>query len=132
MTSQVATGARGFSLLEMAVATLLLGLAAAGLLGTLGDALAAAQAARDADRATDLARNALNELLATGPPLAGRAIRGSDGDRFGWRAWGESADRFGKDSEGRGLAKIQAEVWWFSRGERKTARLESFARTGSP
>ena len=126
------TGRRGFSLLEMAVATLLIGLAATALLGTVGDSLAAVQSARDFERASELARNSLDELLAAGQLPIGEEIGGTEGERFGWRAKAEIADRFGKDTAGRALARIRLEVWWISGGQRRAASFETLARTGSP
>ena len=122
-------GRDGFSLLELAVATLLLGLAAVGILGTTSESMAAIQAAREYERAAALARSKMNELLAQGAPVPREALSGSLGDATGWEAAFSVVDEFGTDAAGRKLIRIRLEVWWRSGSERKSIALESHRRS---
>ena len=123
------TGHRGFSLLEMAVATLLLAVAAAGLLGAISESLAAAHSARDREAAIELSRSAMNEILAMRPLLLGEQARVSSDGQSGWVASVRLDDRFGADARGRRLLHIRLEVWWLAEGERKTTALETYRRS---
>ena len=55
---------RGFTLLEVLVATLIMGIAVAGLLGALAASTRNAARLTDYDRATLLAKSKMDELLA--------------------------------------------------------------------
>ena len=122
-------GRDGFSLLEVAVATLLLGLAAVGILGTTSESIAAIQSAREYERAAALARSKMNELLARGWPVRQEGLSGSLGDSSGWQAAVSVVDKFGTDAAGRELVRIRLEVWWRSASERKSIVLESHRRS---
>ncbi len=123
------TGHRGFSLLEMAVATLLLSVAAAGLLGAIGESLAAARSARDREAAIELSRTAMNEILTTRPLPLGEQARVSSDGQSGWVASVRLDDRFRADARGRRLLHIRLEVWWLAEGELKTTALETYRRS---
>jgi len=58
------TGRRGFTLLEMLVASTIMAVAIVGLLSGIGGATRNASRLRDYDRAVQLARLRMNELLA--------------------------------------------------------------------
>lgn len=123
------SGRDGFSLLEVAVATLLLGLAAVGILGATRESMTAIQAAREHERAAALAGSKMNELLARGALVPGAALSGSLGDATGWEAALSVVDEFGTDAAGRKLIRIRLEVWWRSGSERKSIDLESYRRS---
>ena len=123
------SGRDGFSLLEVAVATLLLGLAAVGILGATRESMTAIQAAREHERAAALAGSKMNELLARGALVPGAALSGSLGDATGWEAAFSVVDEFGTDAAGRKLIRIRLEVWWRSGSERKSIDLESYRRS---
>lgn len=120
----------GFSLLEMAVASLLLGLAAAGLLGLIADSLDAIRTAREYERAVGVAKSTLNEILTQNPPPLGEGIRGIDGGRFAWLARAESVEGFERGAKGDEFLRVRLVVWWDSEGKRKTIALDGYRRSG--
>lgn len=121
-------GRRGTTLLEVVLATLLLGVAAAGLLGTVNRALAGAQAAHEHSRAVTHANSVLDELLALPRLRAGQALQGSAGATSGWSAVAKPL-RLQNQSPGTdGLIEIQVEVWWLSGGQRKMLALQGYRR----
>ncbi len=115
--------------MEMAFATLLLGLAAAGLLGLIADSLGAIQAAREYERAAGLAKSAMNDILTRSPLPVGEDMGGTQGLQFGWLARAEAVEGFGQEAERGELLRIRLEVWWDSGGQRKTMALESYRRS---
>lgn len=122
------SGQRGTTLLEVVLATLLLGIAAAGLLGAVNRALAGIQAAREHSRAVTHANSVLEELLALPRLRAGQALQGSTDTTAGWRAATEPLHLQNDHPGTIGLVKIQVEVWWLSGDQRKTLALEGYRR----
>jgi len=122
------SGQRGTTLLEVVLATLLLGVAAAGLLGTVHRALAGVQAAREHSRAVTHANSVLDELLALPRLRAGQALQGSADATSGWQAVAEPLQLQNDRPGPAGLVEIQVEVWWLSGGQRKTLALEGYRR----
>jgi type II secretion system protein I len=129
----------GFTLLEMLVATLIMGIAVVGLLSNISASMRNASRLADYDRAAVLARQKMDELLLDrrlplGMPLDGgfdRAITG--GVEAGWRARVtpfESLPNAGPGSDV--LERIELEIWWMSAGKRRTLTLEGFRRSRLP
>jgi general secretion pathway protein I len=128
------TGRRGFTLLEMMVATTIMGVAVVGLLSEISSSVHNAARLRDYDRIAQLAREQMNELLANyqlprnfeidnqfDPNITG-------GLDAGWRAKLTTAEKpMAPDGE-MALDRIQLEVWWNSGGHRRTFPLEAFRR----
>jgi len=116
---------KGFTLLEVLVATLLMGIAVAGLMGGLRTSLSNAARLTDSARGTALARRQMDELLATrvlpmGVPLEGRyPPEAMGGVEAGWRARMvpfESQVAPGQMPAvgSRILERIELVVWWKS------------------
>ena len=126
------SGQRGATLLEVVVATLLLGVAAVGMLGTVHQALAGIHAARQHSQAVMRASSALTELLALPRLQAGQALPGAAGAAAGWSAvterWQPGDPRLGSPE----LVKVRVEAWWLSGGERKTLALQGYRRAEAP
>jgi general secretion pathway protein I len=128
------TGRRGFTLLEMMVATTIMGVAVVGLLSQISSSVHNAAHLRDYNRVAQLARERMNELLADynmprnvdlnnefDPSVTG-------GLAVGWRS---RLTTFEKPSSAAGqlaLDRIQLQVWWDSGGQRRTISLESFRK----
>lgn len=122
------TGQRGTTLLEVVLATLLLGVVAAGLLGTVNRALAGVQAAREHSRAVTYAKSVLDELLAQPRLQAGQALQGSTDATSGWKAVAKPLQLQNRRPGTFGLIEIQVEVWWLAGGQRKTLALAGYRR----
>lgn len=126
------TRKNGFSLLEVAVATLLLGVAAAGMLNAIGSSVSATVATRDYSEASLLARSCMNELLARRALEPGTTLRGKHEPASEWEAFVEPLEGFGADASGNILVRIQLDWRWTPGDERKSIRLEGYRRSRLP
>jgi general secretion pathway protein I len=126
---------RGFTLLEMLVATTIMGLAIAGLMSGLSNSTRNAARLRDYDRVVQLARLRMNDLLADmraprNVPLEGQfAPEITGGMTAGWRARITTAEKSPAPAPGDfSLDRIQLEIWWMSGSVRRNFQLESYRR----
>jgi general secretion pathway protein I len=126
---------RGFTLLEMIVATTIMGVAVVGLLSGISNSTRNAARLRDYDRVLQLARLRMNDLLVDerapqNTVIAGdfdRALTG--GLQAGWRATVTLAETAPSPAPGDfGLDRIQLEIWWKAGEQRRTFALESYRR----
>jgi len=124
---------RGFTLLEMLVATVIMGVAVVGLLSAISASLHNASRLTDYDRAALAAKRKMDELLLDSrlprlSVLEGRfdAEPGS-GFEGGWKARLSSYEM--PPATGPNtlvLERLELEVWWMSGGRRRTIALEGF------
>jgi len=117
----------------MIVATTIMGIAVVGLLSGLSGATRNAARLRDYDRAAQLARLRMNELLldrrfprnttisaAFDPALTG-------GIEAGWQARLENFELPPHPSPGQmALDRMELQVWWMSGSERRMFTLDAF------
>jgi len=130
------TGKRGFTLLEMIVATTIMGVAIAGLMSGISSTTRNAARLRDYDRVVQLARLRMNSLLADprvprNVPQEGvfdPALTG--GLESGWRAQVTMVEKSSlMPATGEYvLDRVQLEIWWMSGGQRRTFPLDSYRR----
>lgn len=129
---------RGFTLLEVLVATLIMGVAVAGLLGSLRASLVNAARLAESQRTVALARRQMDALLATrslpkGVPIEGLFPREETGGvEAGWRARVTpfegmtlkpgSAPVIGTWI----LDRIELEVWWRQNGVLRSLTLSTY------
>jgi len=126
---------RGFTLLEMLVATTIMGIAVAGLMSGLASTTRNAAHLRDYDRVVQLARLRMNSLLAEPRvPLnmsrEGGFDRALTGDlECGWRARVSVFEQPPSPMAGDYvLDRVEVEIWWKSGGQRHTFPLETYRR----
>ncbi len=125
---------RGFTLLELIVATTVLGVAVVGLMSGITGSTRNAALLRDSDRIAMAARERMNELLADyslprdtpvsapfDPALIG-------GIQAGWRAQLTTAEKPPSPAGQLVLDRIRLEVWWLRNGSRRTLELEGFRK----
>jgi general secretion pathway protein I len=126
---------RGFTLLEVLVATVIMAIAVTGLLANLSTSLRNGSRLTDYDGAAQAARAKMDELLVNEKAPRFQTLTGPlDGavtgwDRAGWRAeirpW-EMLPGSGVGSPV--LDHIDLEIWWMNGETRRSFRLEGFRR----
>ena len=126
---------KGFTLLEVLVATMIMGIAVVGLLSALSTSMRSAARLTDYDRAVMLAKSRMDALLLDSrlPPLA--VIAGEfdpalmGGARGGWRGRLTPFESPPNPCAGSGtLERLELEIWWMSGDSRRTFTLEGFRR----
>lgn len=131
---------RGFTLLEMIVATTIMGIAVVGLLSGISGATRNAARLRDYDRAVQLARLRLNELLLDRRIPRNTTISGpfdpslTGGIEAGWQARLENFELPPHPYPGQlALDRLELQVWWTSGTEHRTFTLDGYRpRTLTP
>jgi len=133
--------ARGFTLLELMVATFILGVAVVALLSNISSSLRNAGRLTDHDRAALAAKRKMDELLLETrlpqPEVAEGPLQPSDsaGLQGGWRARRIPFEMPPQPGPGAAyLERVELEIWWMSGGSRRTLTLEGFrrGRMGAP
>ena len=122
----------GFTLLEVLVATVILGTAVAALFGLLSGALRNADRLQAPEQALLLGQAKLNELLAVGAEPSGaevslnQKVEGRWDDRFRWEAM--VSPSFPEGAPGATiLVRIALDVFWKSgAGEERKLSLETY------
>ena len=127
---------RGFTLLEVMVATTIMGIAVVTMMAALSTSVRNATRLTDYDRAVLLGRAKMDALLsdpALPPftvmeqPLDPSLLGGAKG---GWRAQMNPFEQ--APGGGPGLDRVQLEIWWMSGNQRRSFGLEGFRRTVLP
>jgi len=122
----------GFTLLEVMVATLIMGVAVVGLLANLHGSLRNTERIGSYDRATLFAQHKMDELIAQ-PRLPlnlktqGAFPENGDHSQGGWNAAVTAWEAPPRAPAGElVLARIELEVWWLENGHRRTFSVEGF------
>ena len=125
--------ARGFTLLEMIVATLIMGIAVAGLMSGIAGATRNAARLTAYDRAVQLAQSRMNELIpdetlprdvVLSGPFDPRQSGGLDA---GWRARLTAFEIPANPVPGDlALDRIELEIWWMAGPLRRTFTLDAY------
>lgn len=127
---------RGFTLLEVLIATVILAIAVTGLLSALSSSLGNASRLTEYDRAALLGRQKMDELLIANKlpkltPFEGIWDAEAAGDlKAGWRARLSPFEM--PNTAGPGvpyLERVELEIWWMQGDKRKTFTLEGFRRS---
>ena len=124
---------RGFTLLEVLVATAIMGIAVVGLLSALSRSVNNAVRLTAYDRAARIARSQMDALLVTPElprlvafeqPIDPELLGGAKG---GWRA--RLTPFEGPPGAAPGTAileRLELEVWWMSGEQRRSLKLEGY------
>jgi general secretion pathway protein I len=119
----------GFTLLEVMVATLIMGIAVAGALSGIASATRNAQRLTQYDRATLVARQKMNELLVDPGAPRNTQITGMWDQAAGWNARVTPFEAAPGSVQGQWVIdRIELEVWWMDGGTRRAFTLEGFRR----
>jgi general secretion pathway protein I len=125
----------GFTLLEVLVATLIMGIAVSGILSGLAGAARNAARLTEYDRATILAKGKMDELLTNRALPRNQMLEGAfdpsltAGSQAGWRA--RVAPFEAPPGANAGISdidRVELEVWWMSGETRHSFNLEGFRR----
>ncbi len=125
---------RGFTLLEMLVASVIMGVAVVALLANVSTSLRNGARAAEYDRAALIARRTMDELLLDAGlpydlPVEGKFDRAHAGLDGGWRARLTRFENPPRLSPGASLLeRIELEVWWSNGARRRSVSLEAFRR----
>lgn len=126
---------RGFTLLELLVATTIMGIAVVGLVSAISTSMHNAARLTDYDRAALLARRRMDELmidprlpkLVTFQGEFDRAATG--GVQVGWSARVSPFEMPPFPAPGAtALERIELEVWWMNGEKRRKLQLDGFRR----
>jgi general secretion pathway protein I len=128
---------RGFTLLEVLVATAIMAIAVAGVLGNLRTSLSNAARLTGHERAAALARWQMDDLLARQTLPFSVPIEGvfpaqwTGGSTAGWRARVTPFESVALPPAPpppgtRMMERIELEVWWTDNGRRRTLNLEGY------
>ncbi len=122
---------RGFTLLEVMVASLIMAIAVTGLLSALSTSLRTASRLTDYDRAALLARQKMDELIVDRlAPLEGTwPPEVTGGLPAGWRAVVTTFEAPPTEAPDTPiLERIQLEIWWQAGDRRRTFSLDGYRR----
>ncbi|HTS27408.1 MAG TPA: type II secretion system protein [Bryobacteraceae bacterium] len=124
---------RGFTVLEMIVATTIMGIAVVGLLSAISNSTRNAARLNEYSRVVQLARLRMNELLADPRLPRDILLSGpydpalSGGLQAGWQARLTAFEAPPTAAPGQmSLDRIQLEVWWMAGSQRRTFTLDGF------
>ena len=126
-------GARGFTLLELMVATVILGVAVVGLVSGITGALRNAARLTSYDRAVQLGRQRMSELLLDDRFPREIAVDGDFDPRqtgglpIGWRARISTFEMPPYRTPGQtSIDRVELEIFWMSGSQRRAFRLEGY------
>ncbi len=120
---------RGFTLLEILVATMIMGVAVVSLLSSLSTSMRNAARLTDYDRAVMLARTQMDALLLDSKLPLDTVIEGKYNPSSGWRAKLTAFEMPPKPVPGIPiLERLELEIWWLAGERRRTFQVEGYKR----
>ena len=127
---------KGFTLLEVLVATTIMAIAVTTLLTALTTSLTNASRVADADRAAVLAKRTMDEIIAA-PSLPGQNLQGqfdpATGIQGGWQARVVPFEAPPPQHRGiAGIDRITLQIWWMNGVQRRTFQIEGYRRAPPP
>jgi len=124
---------KGFTLLEVMVATLIMGIAVVGVLSALSTSIRSASRLTAYDHAVMLSRSKMDELLTDKQIPYGANLAGNFDETSGWTAqFTPYVTLPGAPPGSPCLERVQLEIWWLNGSQRQTFPLEGFRRITIP
>jgi general secretion pathway protein I len=131
---------RGFTLLEILVATAIMGIAVAGVMSGLASSARNASRITQYDRAAMLARLKMDELLADDSAPVSQILAGTyrpvetGGTQGGWQARVVPFETAGPEMTPGAIAieRIELQIWWMDGATRRSFSLEGIRRGQIP
>jgi len=118
---------KGFTLIEVLAALLLIAIVLPVVMQGLSLASAAAGSARRRTEAAGLAESKLNELVATGSWQTGN-VSGDFAPDWPEYRWEAALSTYSSDSSGQSLEEIDLRVMWTQRGREESVALSTLVR----
>lgn len=116
----------GFTLLELIVATAILGIAIVGLLTLVTVSLSNAAQVSRYDHAAMLARGKMNELLAVHPLPLGQGLGGTFDRDSGWEAQVSPLESASPGGAGDLIVQIRLTIWWIENERRRSLDFDGY------
>ena len=116
----------GFTLLEIMVATTIMGIAVVGLLSSLSTSMSNATHVSDADRAAQLARNKMEELMVDANLPLQANLQGNFDNTSGWTAEIGPFEAPQTQPGAMILQRIALVVWWKNGATLRQYPLEAY------
>ncbi|HEY2844052.1 MAG TPA: type II secretion system protein [Bryobacteraceae bacterium] len=130
---------RGFTLLEALVATMIMGIAVAGILDALAASSRNVSRLTQSDRAVLLARTKMDELLVSDSLPRNQFVEGvfsaaeAGAVSAGWRARVTPIEAApGAVDFNWVIDRVELEIWWYDGGTRRSFSLEGYRRSLLP
>lgn len=125
------SGKRGFTLLEMIVASTVMAIAVVGLLSGIAGATRNAVRLRDYERVVQLARMQMDFLLADrtvlGPRSGNFDAQQTGGMAAGWQSRVSPSQMPPNPAQGQPvLDRIELQIWWMQGEQRRTFTLDAY------
>ncbi len=123
----------GFTLLEVLVASVIMGIAVAGVLSGMAGASRNASRVTESERATLLAKQRMDEILVDRNFPRNVFVEGAYDPRLtggpgGWRARVMPFEAPPGAAAGPVIDRVELEIWWMSGPTRRSFNLEGFRR----
>ena len=124
---------KGFTLLEVLVATTIMAIAVVTLLGGISTSMRNAARLTGYDQAVMRARSKMDELIVNHRVPSGAELDEKYDDTSGWHARITPFETQQGAPPGQAvLERIQLEIWWTEGGQRHTFPLEGYRRGVTP
>jgi general secretion pathway protein I len=121
---------RGFTLLEVLVATMIMAIAVGGVLAALSTSVRNASRLTDRDRASVLARRKMEELLVEKRLPRHIVLEGLYDASHGWKARVTPYEVPPNPTPGaKILDRLEVQIWWVIAGKTLTFDVEGFRRS---
>jgi len=117
----------GFTLVEVLVTLLLIGIVLPAIMHGLTLAMAAGDAARHRNEATELAKSQLAQIISASQWVNTPSLSGSFAPDWPDYQWTATTQPWDQDTSGMGINQIQLTVTWQEHGRQQTLTLSTLA-----
>ena len=120
-------GKSGFTLIEILVTLLLIGIVIPALMHVITISATAARDAANRNQAAELAKSQLALVVAGGQWQNGNGLSGDFSPDFADYQWSATVQPWAQDTSGMGINEIDLTVSWTQRGQKQSLELSTLA-----